>query len=97
MASRFASIPSALLIRIVRVTRLASLKSAEIPVSVLAVSILFVRLLITNQFVPVQLDSQAMHECNVQSQPSKVTYLYYIQNIFVIDTFSKYSFVIKIF
>lgn len=73
--SQFASILSALSIQTVRVIKPASRRNAEIPASARAASIPSVRPLITNQSVPARLDSRAMHECNAQFQPLKVTFI----------------------
>lgn len=75
MASRFASILNALSIQTVRVIKPASHRNAEIPALARAASILFVRPLITNQFVPVRLDSRATRGCSAQFQPLKVTFI----------------------
>lgn len=88
MALRFASILSALLIQTVRVIKLASHKNVEILASARAALILFVRPLITNQFVPVRLDSQAMHEFNAQFQLLKVIFIY-AEYILTCDIFFK--------
>jgi hypothetical protein len=75
MASQFVSILSALSIQTVRVTKPASRRNAEIPVSARAVLILSVRLLIINQSVLAQLDLRATRECSAQFQPLKVIFI----------------------
>lgn len=76
MASQFASIPSALLIQTVHVTRPVSRKNAEIPASARAALIPSVKPLITNRSVLVQPDSRATRECSAQFRLSTVMFLY---------------------
>lgn len=75
MALRFAFILSVLLIQTVRVIKPASHRNAEILALARAALILFVRPLITNQFVPARLDSPVTHEFSARFQPSKVTFI----------------------
>jgi len=75
ITSRFAFILNALSIQIVHVIKPASRKNAEIPASAHVALILFVKPLITNQSVPVQLDSRVMRECSAQFQLLKVIFI----------------------
>lgn len=74
MVSLFAFILSALSIQTVRVIKPAFHRNAKIPALARAASILSVKPLITNQSVPVQLDSWVMRECNAPFQPLKVIF-----------------------
>jgi len=74
MVSLFVFILNALSIQTVRVIKPAFRRNAKIPALVRVASILSVKPLITNQSVPVQLDSWVMRECSAQFQPLKVIF-----------------------